>query len=73
MVVVNVLEERRFGRLHELLRELTGSGLELMLFCASPKPETMRGLEKFPGLRSRLLTGAALLEPEEARALFLRE
>ena len=69
MVVVNVLEERRFSRLNELRRELESDGLEMLLFCTSPKLETIRGLEKFPELKARFLTGASLIPAEEARKI----
>ena len=50
-IIINVLEERRFGRILMLKNELEKNGYQIILYSALAKKETLRALELNPELK----------------------
>jgi len=67
VIVISILEERRFPRMAQLHRELKNLGYTVILYSSLPKGETVRGIKMFPELEACLVLDRSLISKDEAR------
>lgn len=71
IIVIGILEARRFGRIAELFRELKLKGYEVVLFSALHKRETLKEIKKFPELASSLILDSSFVSKAEAKGVLI--
>ncbi|MFZ6024742.1 MAG: hypothetical protein ACOYVG_09875 [Bacteroidota bacterium] len=69
IVVIGILEERRFGRISFLQQKLAELGYKVVLFSCLAKTETLERLNDFPELYKRVIFDNSLVTKNEAEEI----
>jgi hypothetical protein len=72
IIVIGILEVRRFGRIAELYREFKLKGYEVVVFSALHKRETLAEIKKYPELASSLILDNSFVSRAEAQKILTK-
>jgi hypothetical protein len=72
VIVIGILEARRFGRIAELHREFISKGYEVVVFSALHKRETLAEIKQYPELASSLILDSYFVRKAEAQEILVK-
>ena len=72
IIVINILESRRFEKIYKIINALESMEYQVVLFSACAKKETLEIYRKYPELSNKIILDADLLNQKEISKLIVK-